>query len=89
MWSRADTNAKTNFKFEVPKIHLNLNIQYYIEGVEHIMAAKLELLLAILTIKHLILVHYFSEKSTSQLLLEPDWDSTLQICDCIRQGDVQ
>lgn len=29
------------------------------------------------------------EKATSQLLLEPDWDSMLQICDCIRQGDVQ
>ena len=28
------------------------------------------------------------EKSTSQLLLEPDWDSILQICDSIRQGDV-
>ncbi|KAK3590950.1 hypothetical protein CHS0354_034521 [Potamilus streckersoni] len=28
------------------------------------------------------------EKATSQLLLEPDWDSVLQICDCIRQGDV-
>lgn len=29
------------------------------------------------------------EKATSQLLLEPDWDSILQISDCIRQGDVQ
>lgn len=29
------------------------------------------------------------EKATSQLLLEPDWESILQICDCIRQGDVQ
>lgn len=29
------------------------------------------------------------EKATSQLLLEPDWDSTMQICDIIRQGDVQ
>nr|XP_006814774.1 PREDICTED: hepatocyte growth factor-regulated tyrosine kinase substrate-like isoform X2 [Saccoglossus kowalevskii] len=28
------------------------------------------------------------DKATSQLLLEPDWDATLQICDCIRQGDV-
>ncbi|XP_078690511.1 hepatocyte growth factor-regulated tyrosine kinase substrate-like isoform X4 [Branchiostoma floridae x Branchiostoma belcheri] len=28
------------------------------------------------------------EKATSQLLLEPDWDATLQICDSIRQGDV-
>ena len=28
------------------------------------------------------------EKSTSQLLLEPDWDAILQICDSIRQGDV-
>ncbi|XP_071797335.1 hepatocyte growth factor-regulated tyrosine kinase substrate-like isoform X1 [Asterias amurensis] len=28
------------------------------------------------------------EKATSQLLLEPDWDATLQICDCIRQKDV-
>lgn len=30
-----------------------------------------------------------SEKATSQLLLEQDWDSTMQICDIIRQGDVQ
>lgn len=29
------------------------------------------------------------EKATSQLLLEPDWESILQITDCIRQGDVQ
>ncbi|XP_041362531.1 hepatocyte growth factor-regulated tyrosine kinase substrate-like isoform X3 [Gigantopelta aegis] len=29
------------------------------------------------------------EKATSQLLLEPDWDSVLQICDSIRQGDIQ
>ena len=29
-----------------------------------------------------------AEKATSQLLLEPDWDSILQICDAIRQGDV-
>ncbi|ESO94559.1 hypothetical protein LOTGIDRAFT_118151, partial [Lottia gigantea] len=28
------------------------------------------------------------EKATSQLLLEPDWDSILQICDSIRQKDV-
>lgn len=28
------------------------------------------------------------EKSTSPLLLEPDWDSVLKICDLIRQGDV-
>ncbi|CAH3040159.1 unnamed protein product [Pocillopora meandrina] len=28
------------------------------------------------------------EKATSQLLLEPDWNSILQICDCIRQEDV-
>jgi len=27
------------------------------------------------------------EKATSQLLLEPDWTSTLMICDSIRQGD--
>ncbi|XP_069124186.1 hepatocyte growth factor-regulated tyrosine kinase substrate-like isoform X2 [Argopecten irradians] len=30
----------------------------------------------------------YLEKATSQLLLEPDWDSVLQICDSIRQGDV-
>ena len=29
-----------------------------------------------------------AEKATSQLLLEPDWDSILQICDSIRQNDV-
>ncbi|CAH1794150.1 unnamed protein product, partial [Owenia fusiformis] len=28
------------------------------------------------------------EKATSQLLLEPDWDSILQICDHIRQNDI-
>ncbi len=27
------------------------------------------------------------EKATSQLLLEPDWTSTMMICDTIRQGD--
>jgi len=27
------------------------------------------------------------EKSTSQLLLEPDWSSIMMICDAIRQGD--
>uniref|UniRef100_A0A671MMF6 Hepatocyte growth factor-regulated tyrosine kinase substrate n=1 Tax=Sinocyclocheilus anshuiensis TaxID=1608454 RepID=A0A671MMF6_9TELE len=29
------------------------------------------------------------EKATSQLLLETDWESILQICDLIRQGDTQ
>lgn len=29
-----------------------------------------------------------TDKATSQLLLEPDWDSILQICDYIRQEDV-
>ncbi|XP_078257526.1 hepatocyte growth factor-regulated tyrosine kinase substrate isoform X1 [Rhinoraja longicauda] len=29
------------------------------------------------------------EKATSQLLLETDWESILQICDLIRQGDAQ
>lgn len=29
------------------------------------------------------------EKATSHLLLEPDWNVILQLCDCIRQGDVQ
>ncbi|XP_071108372.1 hepatocyte growth factor-regulated tyrosine kinase substrate-like isoform X1 [Haliotis cracherodii] len=28
------------------------------------------------------------EKATSQLLLEPDWDSILQLCDSVRQADV-
>lgn len=28
------------------------------------------------------------DKATSQLLLEPDWEATLQICDAIRQKDV-
>lgn len=31
----------------------------------------------------------YLEKATSQLLLEPDWDSVLQIVDSIRMGDVQ
>ena len=31
----------------------------------------------------------FLEKATSQLLLEPDWNSILLICDCIRQEDVK
>ncbi|KAK1877500.1 Hepatocyte growth factor-regulated tyrosine kinase substrate [Dissostichus eleginoides] len=29
------------------------------------------------------------DKATSQLLLETDWESILQICDLIRQGDAQ
>lgn len=29
------------------------------------------------------------DKATSQLLLETDWESILQICDLIRQGDTQ
>ncbi|XP_013414877.1 hepatocyte growth factor-regulated tyrosine kinase substrate [Lingula anatina] len=29
------------------------------------------------------------DKATSQLLLEPDWDAILQICDLIRQNDIQ
>lgn len=29
------------------------------------------------------------EKATSNLLLEPDWNTILTLCDCIRQGDVQ
>ena len=36
-----------------------------------------------------LLLLFISEKATSQLLLEPDWDSILQITDTIRQGDVQ
>ena len=32
---------------------------------------------------------YLLEKATSQLLLESDWNSILQICDCIRQEDVK
>uniref|UniRef100_A0AAX7SVU2 Hepatocyte growth factor-regulated tyrosine kinase substrate n=1 Tax=Astatotilapia calliptera TaxID=8154 RepID=A0AAX7SVU2_ASTCA len=30
-----------------------------------------------------------ADKATSQLLLETDWESILQICDLIRQGDTQ
>lgn len=29
------------------------------------------------------------DKATSNLQLEPDWVAILQICDLIRQGDVQ
>ena len=29
------------------------------------------------------------DKATSKLLLEPEWDSIMQICDILRQGDVQ
>ncbi|NXJ09667.1 HGS kinase, partial [Odontophorus gujanensis] len=32
---------------------------------------------------------FFADKATSQLLLETDWESILQICDMIRQGDTQ
>uniref|UniRef100_A0A8C5QTK7 Hepatocyte growth factor-regulated tyrosine kinase substrate n=1 Tax=Leptobrachium leishanense TaxID=445787 RepID=A0A8C5QTK7_9ANUR len=35
------------------------------------------------------LLLYFTDKATSQLLLETDWESILQICDMIRQGDTQ
>ena len=31
----------------------------------------------------------FADKATSNLRLEPDWPAILQICDLIRQGDVQ
>lgn len=30
----------------------------------------------------------FAEKATSQLLLDPDWNTILQICDAVRQEDV-
>ena len=36
-----------------------------------------------------VCVYICIEKATSKLLLDPDWESTLQICDNIRQGDVQ
>uniref|UniRef100_A0A672P2J6 Hepatocyte growth factor-regulated tyrosine kinase substrate n=1 Tax=Sinocyclocheilus grahami TaxID=75366 RepID=A0A672P2J6_SINGR len=36
-----------------------------------------------------VLFQSFTEKATSQLLLETDWESILQICDLIRQGDTQ
>ncbi|XP_043925659.1 hepatocyte growth factor-regulated tyrosine kinase substrate [Protopterus annectens] len=38
-----------------------------------------------------IILHFFFalDKATSQLLLETDWESILQICDLIRQGDAQ
>ncbi|KAL2297873.1 hypothetical protein Nmel_016440, partial [Mimus melanotis] len=32
---------------------------------------------------------FTADKATSQLLLETDWESILQICDMIRQGDTQ
>jgi hypothetical protein len=35
------------------------------------------------TFEHLL------DKATSQLLLATDWESILQICDLIRQGDTQ
>lgn len=31
----------------------------------------------------------FIDKATSHLLMEADWPSILQICDLIRQNDVQ
>uniref|UniRef100_A0A4W4FZD5 Hepatocyte growth factor-regulated tyrosine kinase substrate n=1 Tax=Electrophorus electricus TaxID=8005 RepID=A0A4W4FZD5_ELEEL len=37
----------------------------------------------------IIVHHFFADKATSQLLLETDWESILQICDLIRQGDTQ
>ncbi len=42
-----------------------------------------------LFLANILFLTSLSEKATSQLLLEPDWDSILQICDSIRQGDVQ
>uniref|UniRef100_A0A8C1Q8F7 Hepatocyte growth factor-regulated tyrosine kinase substrate n=1 Tax=Cyprinus carpio TaxID=7962 RepID=A0A8C1Q8F7_CYPCA len=36
-----------------------------------------------------VLFQSFTDKATSQLLLETDWESILQICDLIRQGDTQ
>lgn len=37
----------------------------------------------------MVLTVYLADKATSQLLLETDWESILQICDLIRQGDAQ
>ena len=37
----------------------------------------------------LLLFIILTEKATSKLLLDPDWESTMLICDAIRQGDVQ
>lgn len=37
----------------------------------------------------LIIITFVVEKATSHLQLETDWVSILQICDLIRQGDVQ
>ena len=45
------------------------------------MTLKLEL-----HIKNLLNI---TEKATSNLLLEPDWASIMQICDLIRQKDCQ
>ncbi len=36
-----------------------------------------------------VLFQSLTDKATSQLLLETDWESILQICDLIRQGDTQ
>ena len=45
--------------------------------------------LAAATCSRLRGVAFFADKATSQLLLETDWESILQICDMIRQGDTQ
>uniref|UniRef100_A0A669CU52 Hepatocyte growth factor-regulated tyrosine kinase substrate n=1 Tax=Oreochromis niloticus TaxID=8128 RepID=A0A669CU52_ORENI len=39
--------------------------------------------------KHKFYPTFKKNKATSQLLLETDWESILQICDLIRQGDTQ
>ncbi|MGH0137379.1 UNVERIFIED_CONTAM: hypothetical protein FKN15_030559 [Acipenser sinensis] len=47
------------------------------------------MLLLVLVPFHKIKSHAKQDKATSQLLLETDWESILQICDLIRQGDAQ
>lgn len=37
----------------------------------------------------IIFLIFSLDKATSHLHLEPDWVAILQICDLIRQGDVQ
>lgn len=35
------------------------------------------------------ILNFFIDKATNPYQLEPDWVAVLQICDLIRQGDVQ
>lgn len=69
---------KSNFE----KLLGEWNIFYY-----YVIATNLQNIISFVLCNNLWCV--FTDKVTSNLLLEPDWPTTLEICDTIRQKDVQ